>query len=439
MHIHILAIAGTFMGGLAQIAKTLGYKVTGQDLSVYPPMSNQLKKAHINFINGYDAKDLPDADLYVIGNALSRDNDCVEKILYKRLKYTSGAQFLSDYVLHNKWVLAVTGTHGKTTTASMLAWVLEYAKLEPSFLIGGVSQNFKISARLNKSPFFVIEADEYDTAFFDKRSKFVHYKPNTLIINNLEFDHADIFENLNDIKKQFHHLIRIVPKDGLIIYPKNNKNIIDVLSKGCWSELKEIKSNKLKSSVKGSQFEVIIKGKYFGKVDWSLLGTHNMENAMAAIYAAQHVGVPIAISIEALNKFKGIKRRLEVKGKVKNAIVYDDFAHHPTAIKTTIKGLRKKNSDEKIIVILELRSNTMRAGYHKESLVKSLKEADEVLLLKPKVKWDIKGLVKNSNIKLCKSIAVILKNIKLNNDKTHIVVMSNGSFDNIHQKIIDKL
>lgn len=433
-HIHILGVAGTFMAGIATIAKELGFKVTGQDKNIYPPMSDLLIQENINFTNGYIAQDMPDADLFVIGNALSRGNECVEFILNKNLNYTSGAQFLHDNVLKDKWVIAVSGTHGKTSTASMLVSILEYAKLNPSFLVGGKMLDFEVSARVTNDPFFVIEADEYDTAFFDKRSKFLHYKPNTLIINNLEFDHADIFDSLKDIQKQFHHLCRIVPQQGLIIYPKNDKNIDEVIKKGYWSEVKKIAEIRLKKSKKGSCFKVFFDNKDYGLVDWGLLGEHNKNNAMAAILAAQHIGVTPEISIEALNQFKGIKRRLEIVRKINNTIIYDDFAHHPTAIATTLEGLKQAHPKDKIIVVLELRSNTMKMGFHQQTLINSLDKANQTYILNPHQDW----LKNTDKIKVLDNVEDIVKQVsKITTEKNnHIVVMSNGSFDGIHQKII---
>ncbi len=432
MHIHILGIAGTFMGSLALIAKQLGHTVTGQDQGVYPPMSTQLDEQNISYTQGYNTQDLPEADIFIIGNALSRGNDCVEEILNKQYAYTSGAQWLSDNVLRDKWVLAVSGTHGKTSTSSMLAWILDYAGYNPSFLIGGVVENFGVSSRLTESNFFVIEADEYDTAFFDKRSKFVHYHPKTLVINNLEFDHADIFDSLKDIQKQFHHLIRTVPSDGLIIHPQDNKNINQVLEMGIYSSEQALPAHVLKNNDIGSEFEV--EG---CQVSWNLLGKHNMENGLNAIYAAHHVGVPFDIVCKALGQFKGIKRRLEIKHQTESITLYDDFAHHPTAIKTTLSGLRSKVGNEKIIAILELRSNTMKAGTHQQSLVDSLEDADQVLVLRPESNtWNIDALFDESI--LFNSVDNMVKQLS-NIQQGHFVVMSNGGFDDIFNKLISKL
>ena len=432
MHIHILGIAGTFMGSLALIARQLGHKVTGQDQGIYPPMSTQLDEQNIDYTHGYNLADMPKADVFIIGNALSRGNECVEEILTKQYTYTSGAQWLSENVLRDKWVLAVSGTHGKTTAASMLACILEYAGYNPSFLIGGVVEDFGVSSRLTDSNFFVIEADEYDTAFFDKRSKFVHYHTKTLVINNLEFDHADIFDSLKDIQKQFHHLIRTVPNDGLIIHPQNNQAIAEVLKQGLWSTEQALPTQQLTTTKTGSHFDV--EGH---TVNWNLLGEHNMQNGLGAIYAAHHIGVPFDVTCEALNTFKGVKRRLEVKHETGHITLYDDFAHHPTAIKTTLQGLRAKVGTENIIAILELRSNTMKSGLHQQSLVDALTDADQVLILRPEnTDWNIDELFDTDCLfSSVDDIATQLSQI----NQGHFVVMSNGSFDDIFNKLIPNL
>lgn len=432
MRIHILGIAGTFMGSLALIAKQLGHQVTGQDQGVYPPMSTQLDEQKITYTKGYKAIDMPKADLFIIGNALSRGNECVEEILSKQYHYTSGAQWLSEQVLRNKWVLAISGTHGKTTTASMLAWILDYAGYNPSFLIGGVVEDFGVSSQLTDSNFFVIEADEYDTAFFDKRSKFVHYHPKTLVINNLEFDHSDIFDSLKDIQKQFHHLIRTVPNEGLIIHPASHQAIDDVLKQGLWSADQVLPVEQLTPTKIGSSFKV--EG---SRVDWHLLGEHNMQNGLSAIYAAHHVGVPIDVACKALNQFKGVKRRLEIKHQTEHITLYDDFAHHPSAIQTTLKGLRTKVGSDPIVAILELRSNTMKSGVHQQSLVDALTTADRVLILRPANQdWNIEALFDQSV--LFNSVDEIVKTLS-HVQKGHLVVMSNGSFDDIFKKLIKHL
>ncbi|MFT6986405.1 MAG: UDP-N-acetylmuramate: L-alanyl-gamma-D-glutamyl-meso-diaminopimelate ligase [Psychromonas sp.] len=446
MHIHILGICGTFMGGVAILAKSLGYKVTGSDTNVYPPMSTQLEEQGIELIQGFDPSQLDlNPDLVVIGNAMSRGNPCVEAILDKQIPYISGPQWLLEHVLKDRWVLAVAGTHGKTSTSSMLAWILEYAHMQPGFLIGGVPENFGLSARLGETPFFVIEADEYDCAFFDKRSKFVHYHPRTLVLNNLEFDHADIFEDLNAIKKQFHHLVRTVPASGRIIVPNQDDALMAVKHMGCWSEVEYIGENWSSAKIKkdGTMFEVFLNQNKQGQVNWTLMGDHNVDNALAAIAAARHVGVTPEIAIEALAEFKSIKRRMEVKGEVNHITVYDDFAHHPTAIKTTLAGLRAKVGNQKIIAVLEPRSNTMKLGVHKEALVNSLSAADSVYCFETEdIKWSIEELfaeqgkavdISNDIDDLCDKLAEKAQ------PNDHILIMSNGGFGNLHQKLLKKL
>ncbi|MEL0659346.1 UDP-N-acetylmuramate:L-alanyl-gamma-D-glutamyl-meso-diaminopimelate ligase [Psychromonas arctica] len=446
MHIHILGICGTFMGGVAILAKSLGYKVTGSDKNVYPPMSTQLEAQGIELIQGFDPSQLDSKpDLVVIGNAMSRGNPCVEAVLDKQIPYISGPQWLLEHVLKDKWVLAVAGTHGKTSTSSMLAWILEYANMQPGFLIGGVPENFGLSARLGETPFFVIEADEYDSAFFDKRSKFVHYHPRTLVMNNLEFDHADIFEDLNAIKKQFHHLMRTVPSTGRVFLPNKDEALMAVKHMGCWSEVEYLGENWSAEKMKGdgTQFKVKLDGIQKGQVNWNLMGDHNVDNALAAIAAARHVGVIPEISVLALAEFKSIKRRMEVKGKINNITVYDDFAHHPTAVKTTLAGLRAKVGNERIIAVLEPRSNTMKLGIHKEALVNSLALADTVYCFEDKnIEWSIKELfdeqgkivhVETDIDKLVNELTILAKS------KDHILIMSNGGFGNIHQKLLDSL
>lgn len=446
MHIHILGICGTFMGGVAILAKSLGYKVTGSDKNVYPPMSTQLEEQGIELIQGFDPAQLDcKPDLVVIGNAMSRGNACVEAVLDKQIPYISGPQWLLEHVLKDRWVLAVAGTHGKTSTSSMLAWILEYAHMKPGFLIGGVPENFGLSARLGETPFFVIEADEYDSAFFDKRSKFVHYHPRTLVLNNLEFDHADIFEDLSAIKKQFHHLVRTIPASGRIILPNKDEALMAVKHMGCWSEVEYLGKDwsSLKIKEDGTLFEVYLDGKKQGQVNWPLMGDHNVANALGAIAAARHVGVTPEIAIEALAEFKSIKRRMEVKGKVNNIIVYDDFAHHPTAIKTTLAGLRAKVGNEKIIAVLEPRSNTMKLGIHKEAVVNALAEADSVYCFEPQnISWSIQELFDEQGISVDISNDIEVLVTKLVNEakaNDHILIMSNGGFANIHQKLLYKL
>mgnify|MGYP006144389441 CR=1 FL=1 len=386
MHIHILGICGTFMGSMAVLAKELGHRVTGSDANVYPPMSTQLQAQGIELTQGYDPAQLdPAPDLVVIGNAMSRGNPAVEYVLNKGLPYVSGPQWLADHVLQGRWVLAVAGTHGKTTTSSMLAWVLEHAGMSPGFLIGGVPQNFSVSARLGGTPFFVVEADEYDSAFFDKRSKFVHYRPRTAILNNLEFDHADIFPDLAAIERQFHHLVRTIPGDGLIIHPTTEPALKRVIEMGCWTPVQttgeggQWQARLL--SADGSRFEVSFEGKTAGTVDWQLTGQHNVANALAVLAAARHVGVVPELGIAALCGFINAKRRMEKVAEVNGVTVFDDFAHHPTAIATTLDGLRKRVGDDtQVIAVIEPRSNSMKLGAHRDGLAESAEQADAVVL-----------------------------------------------------------
>lgn len=446
MHVHILGICGTFMGGIAAIAKSMGHHVTGSDSNVYPPMSTQLQSLGIELTQGFDPKQLdPTPDIVVIGNALSRGNPAVEYVLDRNLPFTSGPQWLSDNLLKSRWVIAVAGTHGKTTTASMAAWILEYAGLNPGFLIGGIPQNFDISARIGASPFFVIEADEYDSAFFDKRSKFVHYCPRTLVLNNLEFDHADIFDDLGAIKKQFHHLMRILPSNGLVIAPEKDQNLQDVLDMGCWSERQGLGKEWQVANCNedGSQFEVRLNDEIQGRVNWSLIGEHNVNNAMMAIAAARHAGVDCNIAIEALNQFKNAKRRMELKGTIAGVTVYDDFAHHPTAIATTLSGLRAKVHNQRIIAVLEPRSATMKLGIHRDTLADSWQQADEVFLFEPgNLNWPVNELISASSVtthiytELDKLLTALVNTVKADD---HVVIMSNGGFGNIHHRLLSAL
>ena len=444
MHIHILGICGTFMGGIAALAKSLGHTVTGSDQNVYPPMSTQLEELGIELTQGYDPKQLePKPDMVVIGNAMSRGNPCVEYVLEKGLPYTSGPEWLKHNLLQDCWVLAVSGTHGKTTTSSMLAWILEYAGLKPGFLIGGVVQNFGISARIGETPFFVIEADEYDTAFFDKRSKFVHYLPRTLILNNLEFDHADIFKDLEAIQTQFHHLMRVLPQNGKAIWPSEDKALEQVIDKGCWSDTEQLGKdwsyNLLAED--GSEFEVLLAGQVLGKVTWQAIGEHNVKNAMMAISAARHVGISVEHAIDALAEFISPKRRMELLEVVNNITVYDDFAHHPTAIKTTLAGLRAKVDNAKIHAILEPRSNTMKMGVHQNTLINSLSDADNVYLFEPEnLNWSLAQAAKEVDADCLQNIdGIIAKVLENINQDEHILIMSNGGFNGIHQKLIGAL
>jgi UDP-N-acetylmuramate: L-alanyl-gamma-D-glutamyl-meso-diaminopimelate ligase len=441
MHIHILGICGTFMGGIAVLAKKAGYRVTGCDANVYPPMSTQLEAQGIELIEGYGVEQLAlNADMYVIGNVVSRGNPLMEEILNRNLTYISGPQWLSQALLQNKWVLAVAGTHGKTTTSSMLAWILEYANMNPGFLIGGVPQNFDISARLTDSPFFVIEADEYDTAFFDKRSKFVHYRPRTAVLNNLEFDHADIFADLPAIETQFHHLVRTVPSKGLIVSNGREESLSRVIKRGCWTPVEEF------GTAGGWNIDeanhVTFNGKAQGTLQWELMGEHNRMNALAALAAARHSGVPIAQGLAALSEFKNVKRRMEVRGTVKGITVYDDFAHHPTAIATTVEGLRRKVGKARILAVLEPRSNTMKLGVMKDALPASLKDADAVFCYGANLGWDArsalaplgsKAQVSDDLNELVNAIAAMAKS------GDQILVMSNGGFGGIHEKLLQRL
>ncbi|MCW8919818.1 MAG: UDP-N-acetylmuramate:L-alanyl-gamma-D-glutamyl-meso-diaminopimelate ligase [Gammaproteobacteria bacterium] len=445
MKIHILGICGTFMGGMALLARAQGHEVSGQDAGVYPPMSSQLAEQGITLHEGYGPEAIPeDVDMVVIGNALSRGNPAVEQVLNRGLPYTSGAQWLSDNFLQGKWVLAVAGTHGKTTTAAMLAWILEYAGMKPGFLIGGIPQNFGLSARPGESPFFVVEADEYDTAFFDKRSKFVHYRPRTLVLNNLEFDHADIFDDLAAIQRQFHHLVRTVPEQGLILAPQHDANLDAVLRQGCWTPVETFGGSKgwlaRNGSRDGSRFDVYFVEEKQGTVAWGLLGQHNVNNALAAIGAARHSGVPAAQAIHALCEFENVKRRMELRGEVNGIRVYDDFAHHPTAIATTLAGLRNKVGTARIIAVLEPRSNTMKMGVHKETLLPSLQEADRVFIYTPQgLGWSLPAAAPAS-VSVCSDFEQLLSAVLAEaRAGDHLLVMSNGGFNGIHGKLLQGL
>lgn len=446
MHIHILGICGTFMGGIAALAKALGHQVTGSDQQVYPPMSTQLEQLGISLTSGYDPAQLePAPDLVIIGNALSRGNPAVEYVLEHNLPYTSGPQWLSEQLLQQRWVLAVSGTHGKTSTASMLAWILDYAGLKPGFLIGGVPQNFGVSARLGDSPFFVIEADEYDTAFFDKRSKFVHYRPRTLVINNLEYDHADIFPDLAAIQRQFHHLLRTVPASGLVLSPEATPAVAETLAMGCWSQREAYGSDWQAELLTpdGSQFALYWQQQQVATVNWQLSGQHNVDNAVMAIAAARHAGVPVGIAAEALASVVAPKRRMELKGSPQGIAIYDDFAHHPTAIATTLQGLRAKVGQARIIAVLEPRSNTMRLGVHQAALPQALLSADQVFLYEPRnAGWSMAELAARLSMpaSVCYDIAELKASIlALVQPGDQIVIMSNGAFGGIHQQLLEAL
>ena len=449
MRIHILGIGGTFMGGVALLARDLGHEVTGSDARVYPPMSTQLEAQGIRLMEGYDAAHLDAAkpELVIVGNALSRGNPLVEAVLDRGLRYTSGAQWIAENVLHGRWVLAVAGTHGKTTTSGMLAWILEYAKLKPGFLIGGVPENFGVSARLGDDPFFVIEADEYDTAFFDKRSKFVHYRPRTAVLNNLEFDHADIFPDLAAIITQFHHFVRTVPGSGLLVVNARDENLPHVLAQGRWTPVEPFGAEDGWQAVarnpETSRFQVLFENRDQGEVAWELLGAHNMANALAAIAAARHAGVPVKTAITALAKYRNVKRRLELRGAVRGISVYDDFAHHPTAIAATLEALRARVGNARILAVLELRSNTMRLGVHRDTLAGALAQADKVLLLKPAdLNWNLERVThalegRGQAYPAVEDILAALAHEARPED--HVLIMSNGGFGNIHVRLLEQL
>ena len=446
MHIHILGICGTFMAGIAALAKSHGHKVTGGDLNVYPPMSNQLEQLDIKITEGYDYKQIEiKPDIFIIGNVIARGNPLIESILNKNLPYQSGPQWLYDNILYDKWVLAVAGTHGKTSTSSMLAWILEANGLAPGFLIGGIPNNFNVSARLpisnniNSPTFFVIEADEYDTAFFDKRSKFVHYHPKTLILNNLEFDHADIFDNIEHIEKHFHHLIRTIPKIGKIIFNNDSLSIKKVLGKGCWSQIEDFGSigKWTYQKINESNLNIYFKEEFQGNLEWDLIGHHNALNALAAVAAAKHVGISSDKSISALCKFKNVKKRMELLESINGINIYDDFAHHPTAIKTTLEGLRNKIGNKRIIAIIEPRSNTMRIGKMKHDLLKSLKEADSIFCFSRDLTWDPKILFKdNTNAIVITDVDELANKIVGHcSSGDNIIFMSNGGFSGLQSKV----
>ena len=448
-HVHILGICGTFMGGIAMIAKQMGYHVTGSDTNVYPPMSTFLAENNIEIIPHFDPSQLqPAPDMVIVGNAMKRGNPCIEYMLVNNLPYTSGPQWLHDHLLRDRWVLAVSGTHGKTTTTGMLTWILEQNGLQPGFLIGGIAGNFGISARLGKSSYFVIEADEYDTAFFDKRSKFVHYNPRTLIINNIGFDHADIFDDLKAIQRQFHHMIRTIPNNGRILSFAHEESVQQTLSMGCWSECQyvgreqEWYAERIKHDC--TEFAVFHNGEKVAEVHWNIVGEHNMRNGLMAIAAAHHAGVSIENACAALGTFINAKRRLEVKGNVQGVTVYDDFAHHPTEIQATLTALRDKvGKNERILAVLEPRSNTMKMGVHKEDIAPALEKADAVFLFQPDtIPWKVAEIAKHltqpayDSDNLDDLVHLIVAEAK---PTDHILVMSNGSFGGIHQKLLDAL
>ena len=461
MHLHFLGICGTFMGSLAQLAKSAGHQVSGCDANVYPPMSTQLELAGIEVIQGFDPAQLqPAPDLIIVGNAMSRGNPCVEYMLDKKLAYTSGPQWLGDNILKYKHVISVSGTHGKTSTSSMLAKILDTVGYHPGYLIGGVPQDFGISARIggvapDGKKYFVIEADEYDTAFFDKRSKFVHYHSNSLIINNLEYDHADIFDDLASIQRQFHHCVRTLPSSGNVIFPAGESAVLEVLEQGCWSQQKTFGPDNARWQYKlqkydGSQFTVLdTSSDEEATVNWQQLGLHNVHNSMAAIVAASDIGISLKQACDALSTFVGIKRRMESIYSAQNITIYDDFAHHPTAIKTTIAGLRAKVGDAHVIAVIEPRSATMKLGVHQQALGTAVVDADQVMWYQnASVDWNLSSVAKDSYLPATVSrdidslLSDVLQAISINQriDKpTHVVIMSNGSFEGFHSLLVEKL
>lgn len=454
MRLHILGICGTFMGSLAQLAKQLGHEVSGSDAGVYPPMSDQLQAAGIVLSEGFDPANIPnDVELVIIGNAMSRGNPSVEYVLERGIPYMSGPQWLGQYVLQKRWVLAVAGTHGKTTTSSMLAWILEYAGMKPGFLIGGVPQNFTVSARIGESPFFVIEADEYDTAFFDKRSKFVHYQSRTLIMNNLEFDHADIFPDLAAIERQFHHLVRTVPANGQIILPDNEPALERVLKMGAWTPVQRVGESDQANwqwrleAADASKFSLrSADGTEQVTVEWQITGLHNVRNAVAAMIAARHVGVKPTIAAQALNQFASVKRRMELVGEANGISVYDDFAHHPTAIATTLEGARARfcqANNNRILAVLEPRSNTMKLGTHKSELAQSVNAADASFWFQPdNIDWslaEVASACQNPSASFTDHNELIQAVLAEAKTGDHIVVMSNGSFAGMPRKLLAAL
>ena len=452
MHVHILGICGTFMGGIAALARAAGHRVTGSDRNVYPPMSTQLQALGIDIVEGFAADQLsPPPDVVVVGNVMTRGMPVIEALLESRIPWASGPEWLSREVLRDRWVLAVSGTHGKTTTSSLLAHLLDDAGLDPGFLIGGVPGNFDTSARLGSAPFFVIEADEYDTAFFDKRAKFVHYRPRTLILNNLEFDHADIYPDLESIKRQFNHLLRIVPGSGLVVHNAQDANLDDVIAHGCWTPREGFArdgargvrwSTRLAGTDHG-RFTVLLDGVPAGDVNWPMLGAHNVDNALAAIAAARHAGVPVAQACESLARFRGVKRRMELTGAAAGISIYDDFAHHPTAIATTIDGLRRRIGKARLVAVLEARSNTMRMGVHKDTLAPSLAGADAVYLFAPPdLGWDAAAVAAEIGPRASTAPAVdsLLQRLQAElQPGDHVLIMSNGGFGGLHGRLLAAL
>ena len=456
MHVHILGVGGTFMGGLAAIAKAAGFRVTGSDLNVYPPMSTQLEALGIDFVKGYGADQLDTRpDIVVVGNALSRGVPVVEAMLDRGMAYTSGPRWLAEQVLHNRHVIAVTGTHGKTTTTAMLAWILQHAGLQPGFLIGGVPGNFDGSARFGSAPYFVIEADEYDTAFFDKRAKFVHYRPRTVILNNLEYDHADIYPDVASIRRQFNQLLRTVPGTGRLIVNEHDAQLQATLEMGCWTPRETFAIGTAADAgtaadwsaridaTRAGRFTVHFQDREVGEVEWDLLGEHNVMNALAAIAAARQAGVAAERSLEALREFRGVKRRMEVRGVIGGVTVYDDFAHHPTAIDTTLRGLRRRVGKARIIAVLEPRSNTMKMGVHRDHMAPALAAADLTYFFCPAdLGWDLKGAVASmgQRARFAESVDALVQALAAEaRAGDHILVMSNGGFGGLHEKLLTAL
>lgn len=450
MHVHILGIAGTFMGGIAALAKAAGHTVTGSDRNVYPPMSTQLAELGIGVTEGWDPGQLdPAPDIVVVGNAMSRGNPVIEALLDRDLPYTSGPEWLSGHVLRDRWVLAVAGTHGKTTTSSLLAYLLDRAGLAPGFLIGGVAADFGVSARLGSGPHFVVEADEYDTAFFDKRAKFVHYRPRTLVLHNLEYDHADIYPDVASIRRQFHHLVRTVPGRGQMLVNAADTELAATLAEGCWTPVLRYGRGEGAAwtaravAADWSEFEIIADGAIIGRVRWSLLGAHNAENALAAVLAARHAGVAPAASCAALGHFKGVRRRLETRGRVRGVTVYDDFAHHPTAIATTLGGLRARVGGERILAVLEPRSNTMKLGVHQATLGPAFAAADQVYLYQPPdLGWDLAPVVRalGGRAVVVSGLEDLARTIAHDAQACdHVLIMSNGGFGGLHERVLSAL
>ncbi|MEQ8690527.1 MAG: UDP-N-acetylmuramate:L-alanyl-gamma-D-glutamyl-meso-diaminopimelate ligase [Pseudomonadales bacterium] len=465
-HIYFLGIGGTLMGSLAQLAKSMGFMVSGSDNALYPPMSDLLAAAEITVYEGFDPAHLdPAPDMIVIGNAgLPRGHPAVEYILDNNLPYTSGAQWLGDTVLRDRWVIAVAGTHGKTTTASMITWILKHAGLEPGYLIGGAPLNLTQSAELGNTPFFVVEADEYDTSYFDRRAKFVHYRPRTLVLNNLEYDHADIFPDIGAIQKQFHNLLRCVPGSGLVIAPHQDEYLDEVLAMGCWTDIARVGGNAVRKPLErdvgglweidnpssdGREFDVILDGELQGRLSWTLLGKHNQRNAVNAIAAARHVGVTPAQAIEALSAFQGVKRRMEILFENDNFVLYDDFAHHPSAIRTTLEGLRKAVGSDEITAIIEPRTHTMSLGTLRNELSTCVAAADNVIWFRGEnIKWDLHEVAQSCVVPArmhVKHSALVDDVIQLarapsrGSKKHHAVVMSNGAFGGIYQSLVTQL